>query len=215
MTLVLVFGSVHEEQGLATTSALLAILESVHPTVIFLEIPPAAFPAYSDGTSSNLESSAARQYREANEVVLVPVDLPTPEDPFFRDWQYLDRRITATSPAYRQLIDENTINIGTYGFPYLNSERCQKVWSAVYDAMEAAIQVLSHDTRLFTIYETWRRTNELRDAAMLQGIDDYYRLNPFATGVLLVGAAHVQSIIKRSRVARDAGTPHIERGNLH
>ena len=215
MTRVLLLSTVHEEQGLATTPALHAILERFRPDVIFLEIPPAAFPAYSDGTRSNLESSAATRYRETNDVVLVPVDLPTPEDSFFRDWQYLDRRITATSPTYRQLIDRNTLDIATYGFPYLNSEQSSKAWSEIYEAMEVAIQRLSHDTRLPAIYEAWRRTNERRDRAMLKNIYDYCHLNPFENGVLLVGAAHTQSIISISREGRPAGAPRIECGDLH
>ena len=215
MTRVLLLGTVHEEQGLATVPALHAILASMRPDVIFLEIPPAAFPAYSDGTRSNLESSAARQYLESNNVAIVPVDLPTPEDSFFTDWQYMDRRIAATSPTYRQLVDQNTLDIAIYGFPYLSSERSSNAWSAIYEAMEAAIQRLSHDTRLPLIYESWRRTNELRDRAMLRNIYDYGRHNAFEKGVLLIGAAHMQSIVGISREADAPGAIRIERGDLY
>ena len=138
------------------------------------------------------------------------MDIPTPEESFFRDWQYMDRRITITSPSYRQLIDQNTIDVATHGFSYLNSVRCRDVWSAIYDAMEVAIQRFSHDTKLPMIYETWRRVNGLRDGAMLQGIDAHLRLKPFMTGVLLVGAAHAHSIVNRSRKGRHADAPRID-----
>src|SRR5262249_25050065 len=97
-----------------------------------------------------------------------------------------------------------------HGFSYLNSERCRNVWSAIYEAMQVAIQRLSHDTSLPVIYESWRRTNGLRDGAMLQGIDAHFSLKPFTTGVLLVGAAHTYSIINRSRESRHADAPRIE-----
>lgn len=210
MTRIFLVGTVHEENGLATTSALLDILVSVRSEVIFLEMSPASFPAYDDGTCSNLESRAARRYREKTGAVLVPVDLPTPEESFFRDWQYMDRRITATSYVYRQLIDENTANIAKCGFAYLNSERCRDAWSAIYEAMEFAIQRLSHDTRLPMIYEAWRRTNGLRDEAMLQGINTHCSQNPLATGVLLVGVAHANSIVGRSRQKRRANAPWVD-----
>ena len=50
MTRILLVGTVHEENGLATTSVLLDVLESVRPEVIFLEIPTASFPAFDEGT---------------------------------------------------------------------------------------------------------------------------------------------------------------------
>lgn len=215
MTRVLLIGTIHEEQGVATISALHTILERLRPDVIFLEIPPAAFPAYCDGTRGNLESSAARRYSETNDVVLVPVDLPTPKDSFFRDWQYMDRRITVTNPAYAQLIDQNTLDIATYGFPYLSSERSSEAWSAIYEAMDVAIQRLSHDTALSAFYEFWKRTNEHREEAMLKSVNEYCRLKPFENGVLLVGAAHTRSLITKSRQGRGPGAPRIERGNLH
>lgn len=210
MTQIFLIGTVHEECGLATASALLDILESVRSDVIFLEISPASFPDFDDGTCSNLESRAARRYRERTGSALVPVDLPTPEVSFFRDWQYMDRRITATSSDYRHLIDENTANTAKRGFAYLNSEQCRDAWSAIYEAMEIAIQRLSHDTRLPLIYEAWRRANERRDEAMLQGINTHCFQNPLATGVLLVGVAHANSIIGRSRKERLANAPVID-----
>jgi hypothetical protein len=210
MSRISLIGTVHEESGGATTLALLDILRSIRPEVIFMEIPPESFPDFDSGSRSNLESHAARQYREEFGAVLVPVDMPTPEESFFRDWQYLDRRVTATSTAYRQLVDENTAGIVAHGFSYLNSERCRDAWSAIYKAIEIAIQRLLHDTRLPTIYEAWRRTNGLRDEAMLQGIYTHCSQNPLTTGVLLVGAAHANSIVNRSREGSQADTPHVD-----
>jgi hypothetical protein len=64
-------GTVHEEQGLARVSGLQSILERIRPEVIFLEIPPAAWDAYLNGIRSNLESTAARRYREGHNAALV------------------------------------------------------------------------------------------------------------------------------------------------
>ncbi|ARV17038.1 hypothetical protein AEP_00072 [Curvibacter sp. AEP1-3] len=210
MTQIFLVGTVHQESGLATASALLDILESVRPDVIFLEIPPASFPAYDVGACSNLESRAARRYRERTGLALVPVDLPTPDESFFRDWQYMDRRITATCSEYRQLIDENAANTAKRGFAYLNSEQCRDAWSAIYQVMEIAIQRLSHDTKLPTIYEAWRRTNELRDEAMLQCIGTHCSQTSPAIGVLLVGAAHALSIAGKSRNERRTNPPRVD-----
>ncbi len=210
MTCILLVATIHDELGLATISALHAILERVRPEVIFLEVPSVAVAGPSEGSRSNLEPSAVRRYCEGKDVDLVPVDLPTPEESFFRDFRYLDRRIVATSPSYCRLVDQNSHDIATYGFPYLNSDRCSKAWSDIYEAMQIAVQRLKHDTRLREILESWKHTNELRDSAMLKGVDEYCLRSSCENGVLLVGAAHRQSLLSKSREARGADAPRIE-----
>jgi len=206
---VSVVGTVHEEQGLANVSQLQVILERIRPEVIFLEIPPAAFDDFCDGTRSNLESNAARRYREIHDVVLVPVDLPTPDEEFFRNFRCLRERVRNTSADYRRLISWDNHYISDYGFAYLNSERCSEVWSEIYAAMRAAIEERD-DHELIEIFDSWKHTNELRDRAMLKNIYDYCVLNPSENGVFLVGAAHRQSIINKSREGHRVGSPGIE-----
>lgn len=208
MMRVWLVGTVHEEQGLAGVSGLHAILVRIRPEVIFLEIPPAA-RYYLNGARSNLESAAARRYRESHNAALVPVDLPTPEEAFFRDSQYLFERIEKASGDYRRLVDQNSQYIAAHGFAYLNSERCSQLWTDVYEAMRVAVEQLA-DRRLAELHDLWTTTNELRDQAMLQGIEDYSKLQPFETGVLLVGAAHRQPILDKSRKERAAVSPSIE-----
>lgn len=210
MTRILLVATVHEELGLASVlTAQHAILERGRPDVIFLEIPPDVFHDFEAGIRSNLESRAARQYREDNDIALVPVDLTTPDESFFKDIQYLDRRLSTTSSAYRRLIDQHSYDVAAYGFPYLNSHRCSSAWSDIYAAMHAGIQHLSRDTRLREIFERWRHTNALRDSAMLSSIADYCSRSPFKNGVLLIGAAHRQSILEKSGRGHEGNTLQI------
>ena len=210
MSRILLVATYHVENGLATTSALSEILEHICPDVIFLEIPSDAFPDFDTGIRSTRESRAAKKCREKTGALLVPVDLPTPDDSFFRDWKYMDRRITATSPTFCQLIDKNTAYIAEHGFAYLNSLQCRDLWIEIYKSMEAAVQRLSHDTCLAVIYDTWRRTNSLRDQAMLQRMNEHFFDRPFWLGVLLVGAAHAHSIVSLSRASCSSDGPFIE-----
>ena len=107
MTRVRLVGTFHEARGLVTIPRLLAILERIRPEVIFLEIPAAAFDDYSRGIRSNLESAAARKYRDRGAVNLVAVDLLTPDAAFFRDGEYLFGVIERRSPDYRRLVDRH------------------------------------------------------------------------------------------------------------
>jgi hypothetical protein len=211
MKRVFVVGIVHDEIGLANVSELHAILEHIRPDVIFLEIPPAAFDDFVGGRRWNLESSAARQYRDLHRVELIPVDLPTPDEEFFRDVRYLNDTIKRTSSVCSRLFYRDSQYIRAHGFAYLNSEHCSTLWSDLYAAMLAKIRELD-DHRLLEIYETWRHNSELRDKAMMKCVEDYSTQSPFDTGVLLVGAAHRQSMIDKARTGYGDGMPTVRWG---
>ncbi len=209
MTRVRLVGTVHEESGLVTVPHLLMILERIRPEVIFLEIPSAAFADYSLGISSNLESTAAREYRDRREVNLIPVDLPTPDAAFFSDGEYLFGVVERRSPDYCRLVDLQAHETVTYGFPHLNSERYMETCAAINEAARAAIEELD-DPRLNRLYGMWTTQHDLRDEAMLRSIEEHSRREPFENGVLLVGAAHRQSMRKKLRLGRGPGSPRFD-----
>ena len=191
--------TVHEEAGLASSPELHAILAGIRPEVIFLEVPPAAFHDYYVSCSrKNLESSAVRQYRESGQAKLVPVDLPTPEREFFENTGYMRRSVWDASPEYRQLIRLDSAYLSRYGFAYLNSDHCSKLWFAIYEEMSSTIRKMD-DSRLVELYELWNATNDSREDEMMKNVLKYCIENTFDKSVFLVGAAHRQRIIDKSR----------------
>lgn len=192
--------TVHVESGQANVSELCAILEGIQPEVIFLEVPPEAFHDYYENCSrENLESKAVRQYREGHRVKLVPVDLQIQSSDFSDDNnRYLFRRVEAESREYCRLVDSNSANQRDRGFPYLNSEQSRVLWSNIYREIESSIKRMG-DVRLAGIYKSWVELNDRRENTMLENILHYCRENTFDRGVFLVGAAHRQPIIEKSR----------------
>jgi hypothetical protein len=183
--------------GLANASELQAILARIRPTVIFLEVPPAAFDDYYESCSrENLESNAVRQYRKNDQIELVPVDLPTPEREFFENTEYMRKSVWDASPEYRQLISRDSAYVRTYGFAYLNSDHCSKLWSDIYEEILRTIR-RTEDTRLVELYGLWNATIDSRENGMIKNIMKYCRENRFDKGVFLVGAAHRQRIIDK------------------
>jgi hypothetical protein len=210
MNSVSVVCTVHEAQGLANASELLAILTQIQPEVIFLEVPLAAFDEYYESCSrQNLESITVRRYRENHLVELVPVDAPTPEKEFFENLQHLHLRIRDESPEYRQLLNRDSSHLRSQGFAYLNSEESSKVWSEVYSAIHRTIERIG-DTRLVEIIEDWERTNELREKKMIGNIQEYCSGNTFDRSVFLLGAAHRQGIIDKSREQSETDSTRIQ-----
>ena len=200
MNSVSLVGTVHDELGRANVSELRAILERIRPEVIFLEVPLAAFDDYYVICSrGNLESIAVRRYRDSHQVKLGPVDRPTPAGEFFENAEHLRKRIWEESPEYRQLIAWDSACISAHGFAYLNSEGCSNLWSDIYKEMLSAIRRID-DSRLVEIFELWKETIDLRENEMMKNIEKYCEANTFDKGAFLVGAAHRQPIIDKSKV---------------
>jgi hypothetical protein len=199
MNSVSLISTVHDERGFANAAELHAILVRIRPDVIFLEVPPAAFNDYYRICSrKNLESIAVKQYQEGHKVDLVPVDLPTPGEEFFSNSPDLFKRIEEESREFCRLIDANRIYAQTYGFAYLNSEHSTKLWSDVYEEMQGTIGKIG-DARLVELYESWKEVNDLREKEMMEKIQKYCGENTFEKGVFLLGVAHRQRVIDKSR----------------
>lgn len=112
-------GTVHAESGRATAVELWSILDRLLPDVIFAEIPQPNLDDYLDGSHGNLESAAVVLYRQHRPVTVVPVDLNEPSDEFFRSSEEMFRKVARTSPDYRRLMDQNSLDTRDHGFPYL------------------------------------------------------------------------------------------------
>lgn len=197
-------GTVHAECGLANVAELRTILDRLQPGVIFAEIPSANLAGYLDGSHGNLESKAVVLYRRDCPVNVVPVDLNKPSNEFFRNSEEMFRTVEKTSPAYRRLMDQNSLDTRHHGFPYLNSERCAQAWADIYNEVLATVEWIG-DTRLRQFYDLWRETNDLRERGMLESINGYCLRHGLSHGALLIGAAHRKAIAERAREQRDSG----------
>lgn len=202
--------TIHEEVGPANIPELCAILERIRPEVVFLEAPPDTLDKYLNGDTSNiLESAAVRQYCASTNAKPVAVDLPTPEARFFEDYKYLQEQVRGRSPDFRRLTMWDKNYVLDYGFPYLNSERCGEIWSEIYAEMRAALEAIK-DRRLVEIFEAWNKTNELRENEMLNNIMKYCGEESFEKGVFLIGAAHRQPIINKSKELFGKHSNHVQ-----
>lgn len=196
--------TVHEEKGAATVSALLEILVHIRPEVIFVEMPPAALDDYfTTCARANLESKAVRRYRDGHDVRIIPVDLLTPDEAFFRNNKFLFERIEQQSAEYCRQIDLHSAYVGNYGFAYLNSEYCSKLWVEVDSEIRRTIES-PNDAALDELYQLWRNTIDSRDSEMMRNVLQFCEKESFDKGVFLVGASHRQFFIDRGKEQSDA-----------
>lgn len=188
----------HAENGLSSSSALLAILERVNPEVIFLELPGSALDDYLSGTRSNLESVAVNRYREHHQVEVIPVDLPSAETAIPANLPVLFDKVASTGPDYDHLARFHRRHTNAHGLMYLNSEACDAYFSKQREVILAGIAQLA-DPGLAEAYELWMKLHDRREIAMMENVEKHCRHLSFSTYVFLVGAAHRKSIIRLSR----------------
>lgn len=201
---ITLIATVHAESGRANVAALLAILDRLAPDVIFAEIPPAFLVDYLNGSHRNLESAAVVLYRERHPVNVVPVDLDKPSEEFFSNSEDMFKKVARTSPDYRRLLDQNSLDTLEIGFPYLNSDRCAQAWEGIYNEALATVEWIG-DPKLRQTYDLWNQTNGDRETGMIENIESYCIRHLPAHSVFLVGAAHREPIKEKVQKQQVAG----------
>jgi hypothetical protein len=144
---ITLIATVHAESGRANVAELRAILDRLAPDVIFAEIPSVFLADYLNGSHGNLEPAAVVLYRGRHPVNVVPLDLDKPSEDFFSNSKDMFRKVERTSPDYRRLVDQNSLDTLEFGFPYLNSDRCAQAWEGIYNEAHATVEWIG-DTKL-------------------------------------------------------------------
>lgn len=208
MRRVLLVCSVHRETGRATAAELHWLLGRLRPDALFLEHSSTDFSAFLDGSCGTLESAAVRRYLSLHTVELVPIDLPPPDPEFKPKVDDMFDRIEEASPRFCQLDLANRQHTAAGGFAYLNSPTSALLQCEMQRVMRATVEAVGVPA-LSELYALWMRTNDLRELAMLNGVEAYARQASFKKGVLLVGAAHRQPLFEKSQLPRSDGPPSV------
>lgn len=204
-----VVGSVHEAKGLANVTELVRILERLRPEVIFQEIPTALNEKQMlEGIQETLESKSVGLHCQYNRVELVPVDLPTPELSLFRNNELLHKRVEKVSREYCRLMDWDSEYVRAYGFPYLNSVHCDRIWDDLDREIEATV-LQFNEPKLVEMLRSWNQMIERRDIEMLSNIRKYCTEHHFERYLFLVGASHRRSIRRKVESWSIAGSQRI------
>lgn len=197
MPRVLLVSSVHHESGLATAAELQWLLGNIRPDVVFLEHPTDSISTFLDRSCGTLEAAALGRYVSRYPVELVPVDRPmTNAARIKQEADVLFDSVEEASPEFRHLANWNGYHTAKGGFAYLNSPICIEVHAAMHVAMQAAVEGFG-DPSLTERYLLWVQMHDRREEAMLDAVESYARQTRFTTGVLLVGAGHIPSLLEK------------------
>lgn len=205
MNRVMLICSIHKEMGNATAGELAWLLGQLQPEVLFLEHSSAAHAAFLEGSRGTLESLAVKQYEMQRAVDLAPVDLAFDAPPSKAQFDEMFDRIAEANPRYRGLEMANSEETARGGLAYLNSPIGYEMQTAINMEMRVTVDAIA-EPRLTSLYDLWVRTHTSREETIVAGIEEYGAQKPFKSGALIIGAAHRQAILERTRAAR-SGAP--------
>ena len=191
---ITLIGTLHNPLGQCHVDALCSLLEALAPEVIFEEWRPVDVTARdADTTWQSLDRQAIARYVQGRVVRQVPVDAYELPPEFRQDIDRLFDYVVAHSPEYRSLQCVGDEEAFQYGFAYLNSPP----WAALSQRLLVVAEdtiAESGDVNLQRILTTWTTLVRQREVAMVDNIYAYAREHVFASGVFLVGAAHISAI---------------------
>jgi hypothetical protein len=191
----------HKETGDCNSDALLQILDSVKPEVIFEELSHALHhEAYVDRTLNNLESVAIRKYLANHDVEHIPVDTFNRPENFDKEQDKLNRKLTG-GVGYdffqlKGLLDQLESIVHQYGFHYLNSEENEKTFAKL-DLLKKGVLDKLDDENLYRIARLEKRIIENREDVILDNVYKYSKENHFSKGLMFIGSGHRKSIMKK------------------
>ena len=130
MCRVTLISTEHMEAGNCNSDELLKIVKSIEPEVIFEEEPnDDHYQSYynNENIFNSLEVKTIKDYKITNNIIHISVDKPINQ---FVSIQILDVLIKTfkQNSYYNQLVKEHCSLRNEYGFDYLNSEKCLKLF---------------------------------------------------------------------------------------
>ena len=210
MCKVTLISTEHMEAGNCNSDELLKIVKSIKPEVIFEEDhDDDHYQNYykNENSFNSLEVKTIKKYKAINNIIHIPVDKSINEFVSLRILDILTKTFRQNND-YKQLVKEHCSLRNEYGFDYLNSERCLKLFQKMKLVEEEIIaKSESSNFNLKEFQNLFHKELDFRENIMLQNIYNFSESNKFEQGVFLIGFAHRESIMKKilKRTSKEKG----------
>lgn len=187
---ITVISTIHKEIGNCNPIELCKIIESIKPEIIFEELSINAFKrCYNLQNLTTLESDAIKLYMLHYEIQHIPVVGTELE---------IDSKINLMIKygAYREQIDQLSNFEGQFGFQFLNSISCVKMFDKIKE-VEQSILKEKNDEILYQINNNSEKEIDRYENEIIENIYDCSKFYSYDNAILLFGAAHRKSIIEK------------------
>jgi len=191
----------HKEIGRCNSIELYKIIESINPDIIFEEMTPDLFDrVYKENQFSEEtwrpEAKSIKRYLQIYDIKHFPVDIDIAENVSVSDFNRMNRRFYRYD-IYKELYDEDWLNMGRGGFSYLNSKECEDMTDKMKGAEKELVYSIINQDYLIDFYELVCKEFENRENSMLRNIYNYSKEHSFNNAIFMIGATHRKSIIEK------------------
>jgi hypothetical protein len=191
----------HKEVGAFKSSALLEILDSLEPDIIFLEASHDDYQCqFVNKIYESLESKALISFKKKYNIDLIPTGVSYTKEFLLQsmnDHQRLSRAVDSHSTEIfraKYTVMESKENLE--GFTYVNSEQYGEDQKELNVEEEKIIEQVG-DPELVKLHNQWNALQREREERMLAEIKRYTLGVSFKKAVFLIGAAHRNSIVNQ------------------
>jgi hypothetical protein len=193
--ITLVF-TAHLEMGKCNSMELYNILIKISPEIIFEEISNDRYDAYYNEKSFyTLETDAINMYLQNHKIEHIPVD--TYDFPDIREEvDYFHTVIEKNSKEYCELVIDEYNRTIEDGFLYINSKENKSLIEKLHIIEKGIVEKFNNEN-LSRIYKLWNEINNKREDVILKNIYDFSYRNKYDKALLLIGAEHRKSILKK------------------
>jgi hypothetical protein len=206
--------SIHKEIGICNSNALVKILKSISPDIIFEELSKDQYQeSYDKRTLNNLESVAIGKYVKTHPIPHIPIDTFQRPESYHRDQDRLIQTLTGctgkNSFHYRNLLEQKNTYIFNHGFNFLNSSNNEKLFDELKELEEKILTEKDQD-HLWKLSSKVRENLAKREDTMLDNVYAYARKNEFRQGLMLIGSGHQKSIKQKIKERKETEDIKIE-----
>jgi len=198
-----VISSIHKELGNCNIEGLYKIIEKIKPEVIFEELNyPRFYEAYKEQQPFSLETDTITRYIQDHIIEHIPVDTYDTTEINAEKKAYMEKYIYENNNAYKVILYTQAQLAGCYGFDALNSKQFNELTEMIKTQEEIFSQNTDNEDYKMT-YKNWIKFNNKREYEMIKNIYTYSKEHKYNKAIFLVGADHINSIIKRIQEKKD------------
>lgn len=189
---ITLFCTAHSENGKCNPGELYKFIEELRPELIFEELSLAAYnECYGTQNRFTVETSAIKMYLHNHKIKHVPVV----GSELTKD---LDRKfeLLITNSNYIHLIDNLMSQEEKFGFQFLNSDQCDKLYEEISE-VEKLILKNNDDLVFSSIYRMGNEIIDVYEYEIIKNVYDYSTNNKYNYALMFIGAAHRKSLTQK------------------
>jgi hypothetical protein len=196
---ITLIGTHHSQIGKCNADELYKIIESISPSLIFVELSPDLLDRIFMLNQFNNELPEVKfikKYSVNHNSKFIGVDIDLDQN---FPWSDIENMLAIFKryDVYKELENEQYKMTEKDGFAFLNSKNCMNLDEEKMVIGRNLIEFMINKDQLFRIWNLFYETHERRENEMLRNIYNYSKENSYDRAVFTIGSGHRKSLMQK------------------